>query len=163
MKALVLALADGLEKLVDFLSKVAVVAMTGLVLVQIVQRYVLAAPFSWVEEMTVFLMIWMAFMGAAVAVRRGGHIAMTLLVERMPAKWARALFYLSTGAIIVFAAIVAWQGFRLVDSVGQQRSAALGLPMTIPYMVVPLGAVLIMVMALAQALEPPRPVAVDVT
>jgi TRAP-type C4-dicarboxylate transport system permease small subunit len=46
--------------------------------------------------------------------------------------------------------------------VGNQRSAALGLPMTIPYLIVPLGALLIILQACANVIDPPRPITVDV-
>lgn len=154
--------ARGVEVIVDVLSRAAVVAMTVLVLVQIVLRYIFNAALPWVEEMTVFLMIWMAFMGAAVGVRRGTHVAMTMLVDRLPRGLARVLFYVSTLAMIAFAAIVVWQGMLLIFSVGNQRSAALGVPMAIPYLVVPLGALLIILQACANVIDPPRMTAVDI-
>ena len=104
MKNALVSAARAVEVVIDVLSRAAVVAMTALVLVQIVLRYILNVPLPWVEEMTVFLMIWMAFMGAAVGVRRGTHIAMTMLVERLPRGLARVIFYVSTVAIIAFAA-----------------------------------------------------------
>ncbi len=162
MRRLLLVSARAAEVAVDLLSRAAVVAMTILVLVQIVLRYILNQPFPWVEEMTVFLMIWMGFMGAAVAVRRGGHIAMTILVDRLPPRAARFLFYVSTLAIVVFAAVVAWQGVQLALAVGNQRSAALGLPMRIPYLIVPLGALLVILQACANAIDPPRAAGVDI-
>ena len=163
MRDLLLAAARGVELTIDVLSRVAVMAMTALVLVQVVLRYVFNVPLVWVEEMTVFLMIWMAFMGAAVGVRRGGHIAMTLLVDRLPARLARVCLHATTLAIVGFAAVVAWQGLLLAFSVGNQRSAALGLPMTFPYLIVPLGAILIILQAFANAIDPPRSTAVDAT
>ena len=154
--------ARGVEVIVDALSRAAVVAMTMLVLVQIVLRYIFNVPLAWVEEMTVFLMIWMAFMGAAVGVRRGTHIAMTMLVDRLPRGIARILFYASTLAMIAFACVVVWQGLLLVFSVGNQRSAALGVPMAIPYLVVPLGAFLIILQACENVIDQPRLTAVDI-
>ncbi len=156
------ATARWVEIVVDVLSRAAVVAMTVLVLVQVVLRYVFSVPLVWVEEMTVFLMIWMAFMGAALGVRRGSHIAMTILVDRLPARAARALFVASTIAIIAFCTVVAWQGVRLALSVAGQRSAALGLPMTVPYLIVPLGALLIILLACANIVDPRHAAVADV-
>lgn len=156
------ATARWVEIVVDVLSRAAVVAMTVLVLVQVVLRYVFSVPLVWVEEMTIFLMIWMAFMGAALGVRRGSHIAMTILVDRLPARVARALFVASTIAIIAFCMVVAWQGVRLALSVAGQRSAALGLPMTVPYLIVPLGALLIILLACANIVDPRHAAVADV-
>jgi TRAP-type C4-dicarboxylate transport system permease small subunit len=87
---------------------------------------------------------------------------MTMLVDRLPKGLARFLFYVSTLAIIAFAGVVVWQGLLLAFSVGNQRSAALGLPMTIPYLVVPLGALLIILQACANFIDPPRLTIVDI-
>lgn len=162
MKQVLIKAARGVEVTVDLLSRAAVVAMTVLVLVQIVLRYVLNVPLVWVEEMTVFLMIWMAFMGAAIGVRRGAHIAMTIIVDRLPTRLAKMLFYASTIAIIAFSAVVVWQGVLLALTVGNQRSAALGIPMTFPYLIVPFGALLIILQACANVVDPPQPTTVDV-
>ena len=161
MKAALLAAARAVEVTIDLLSRAAVVAMTVLVLVQIVLRYVFNVPLPWVEEMTIFLMIWMAFMGAAIGVRRGAHIAMTILVDRMPPRLARICFHATTIAVIAFAGVVAWEGVQLMLSVGNQRSAALALPMTIPYMIVPLGALLVALQACANVVDPLPVVAVE--
>jgi TRAP-type C4-dicarboxylate transport system permease small subunit len=87
---------------------------------------------------------------------------MTMLVERLPRGLARIIFYVSTVAIIAFAGVVVWQGLLLMISVGNQRSAALGVPMIYPYLIVPLGAVLIILQACANVIDPPRPTSVDV-
>jgi TRAP-type C4-dicarboxylate transport system permease small subunit len=49
MKKVLVAAARGVEVVVDALSRAAVVAMTVLVLVQIVLRYIFNVPLAWVE------------------------------------------------------------------------------------------------------------------
>jgi TRAP-type C4-dicarboxylate transport system permease small subunit len=127
--------------------------MAVLVLMQVMLRYGFKSPLVWVEEVSIFLMIWMTFVGAGVALRRGGHVAMTILIERMPLWLARALWHVSQAAILAFVVILAWQGWLLALAVERQRSPALELSMLWPYMVMPLGAAFIASQIVAATLD----------
>jgi TRAP-type C4-dicarboxylate transport system permease small subunit len=131
----------------------AVIVMTGLTLIQVVLRYIFRMPLVWTEEASVFLMIWMAFVGAGVAMRRGAHIAMTVLVERFPPGVTRGFIALSRLLMLAFLAVVAWQGWLLAMSVGGQRSPALAIPMTWPYLTMPFGAAFMGLQLIAVMLE----------
>jgi TRAP-type C4-dicarboxylate transport system permease small subunit len=131
----------------------AVLVMTGLTLIQVVLRYIFRSPLVWTEEASVFLMIWMTFVGAGVAMRRGAHIAMTLLVERFPPGLSRGFIALARLLMLAFLAVVAWQGWLLAMSVGGQRSPALAVPMTWPYLTMPLGAAFMGLQLIAVMLE----------
>jgi TRAP-type transport system small permease protein len=146
-----------IEAAAEMSCLLAVSAMTGLVLVQVVLRYVFNAPLNWTEEASIFLMIWMTFVGAGVALRRGGHIAMTLLAEHLPAWLSR--YFLSISRLVTFAFLflVAWQGWLLAQTGKSVLSPALGIPMRWPYMIVPLGACFMATQLLGAMLDPAPP------
>ncbi|KAA0586521.1 tripartite ATP-independent transporter DctM subunit [Azospirillum lipoferum] len=62
----------------------------------IVARYVLHAPITWSDELASILFLWLAMMGAVVALRRGEHMRMTAFVS-----WAspRAQAFLDVFAV----------------------------------------------------------------
>jgi len=156
MATLRLSLVRGLEGLSwagEQTCLLAVLVMTGLTLIQVVLRYIFRMPLVWTEEASVFLMIWMAFVGAGVAMRRGAHIAMTLLVERCSSGLARVCLSLSRVLILGFLGVVTWQGWLLAMSVGGQRSPALAIPMSWPYLTMPLGAAFMASQLIAVMLE----------
>jgi len=132
----------------------AAVVMATIVLAQVVLRYVFRAPLVWAEEASVFLMIWIAFVGAGLALREGAHIAMTLLPARLPLLWSRALLAVSGVAMIGFLAVVAWQGVLLAAFVGDQPSPALRVPMVWPYAIMPLGAAFMVLEVVAALIDP---------
>lgn len=132
----------------------AAVVMATIVLAQVVLRYVFRAPFVWAEEASVFLMIWIAFVGAGLALREGAHIAMNLLPARLPRVWSRTLLAVSGVAMIGFLAVVLWQGALLAVFVGDQPSPALRLPMIWPYAIMPLGAAFMIVEVAAALVDP---------
>ena len=50
-----------------------------LLFANVVLRYVFLAPISWAEELSLYLIVWIVFVGGSVAVRTRGHIAIDLL------------------------------------------------------------------------------------
>ena len=153
IRALLLKIFQRLEIGAEWSCRAAVVIMTVLVLTQVVLRYVFRAPLMWAEEASIFLMIWMAFVGAGIGIRRGAHVAMTLLVDRFPywLRWAALAFSAST--MILFLTIVAWQGILLSVFVADQPSPALRVSMAWPYFVLPIGAVFMMTQILVTLLQ----------
>ena len=47
----------------------------------VVARFVLHAPLVWSDELASILFLWLAMLGAVVALRRGEHMRMTALVN----------------------------------------------------------------------------------
>jgi TRAP-type C4-dicarboxylate transport system permease small subunit len=54
-------------------------------------RYVLGTGSQWPEPIAILLMVVFTFLGAAVAYRAGGHIAVAMLTDRLPAHAAPVL------------------------------------------------------------------------
>lgn len=58
-------------------TTIAVLVLTVIVLIilaQVFSRYVLGAPLIWVEELATYLLIWLAFLTASVALKLRRHI-----------------------------------------------------------------------------------------
>src|SRR5262249_52884256 len=70
-------------------------------------RCVLHATFQWYDEVARLCFVWMVFLGAAVAVRRGAHFRLHLLVDRLgprlrhAADLVVALLVLAFGGVLV--------------------------------------------------------------
>ncbi|MBT9288566.1 TRAP transporter large permease [Prosthecodimorpha staleyi] len=73
-----------LGALVEIPAAVLVVAEIVVLFSGIVARYVLHQPLVWSDELASILFLWLAMLGAAVALRRGEHMRMTALVARLP-------------------------------------------------------------------------------
>ena len=75
-----------------------------------VQDWLLGLNFSWAQELTIIMFVWMAKFGAAYGVRTGIHVGVDVLINRLkPEMRARfVVFGLAAGA--VFTGIVATLG-----------------------------------------------------
>jgi TRAP-type C4-dicarboxylate transport system permease small subunit len=76
----------------------------------------------WTEEATRYLGIWMVFMGATAAMAQGSHIAVTVLVERLP-EWMQAVIRrLSWILLLLFSGIVLLGSLQLIRLNWEQQA-----------------------------------------
>jgi TRAP-type C4-dicarboxylate transport system permease small subunit len=127
---------------------------TGLVAtIQVASRYVLSRPFSWTEELATCLFVYLAFVGAALALKKKEHFALETLVERLPDRLKRGVCLLSSILILACSAIVFWFGCRLTAQGWNVTTPALEIPSSIPYAAVPLGGLLMTLRAFESLIE----------
>lgn len=81
----------------EILAMVFLAGILVTVCLQVFFRYVAGLAVSWTEEATRYLGIWMVFIGATAAVAQGSHIAVTVVLERLPPAVRRPLQRLSSG------------------------------------------------------------------
>ncbi|WP_157268456.1 TRAP transporter small permease [Azohydromonas aeria] len=82
--------------------------MTGLVVVQFFTRYVLNDSFAWTEELAVYCLIPVVFIGAAACVRRSRHIQVNLVYRWLPGLPGRLLATAVDVLNTAFFAYAAW-------------------------------------------------------
>lgn len=119
------------------------VLMTGVILAGVFARYVMNDSLTWTEEVARYAMIWLSFLGGGLVFRHGGHIAIDMLTQKIPAGFARnAVLGLSQLVILVFLGVLLWKGIETLGNSSYMTTAALQLPMTVPYAAIPVGAAL---------------------
>lgn len=132
-----------LYRLTSIIAIVALIAMTLIVCANIFARSVYNASFSWSEEVARFLMIWAALCGAAMAVRRGAHFRMDLSTQfGISLKW---LAQLPACAAVGIGMLLFWQGLILVELASMQLATATQIPMSVPYLCLPISGFLMMI------------------
>ena len=116
--------------------------MTIAVLAQVFGRYVFNYSISWTEETARFAQAWVILIGAGITMRRGWHVAVDSLPEKLPLRIARALRIVLACGCIWFLSLVFYGSFALIE-LGWlfEVSPVLSIPMWIIYMALPLGAV----------------------
>jgi TRAP-type C4-dicarboxylate transport system permease small subunit len=124
-----------------------IILMVLMVTVQVVSRYALHISLSYTEELVRYLFVWATFLGAAGAARMRRHLSVssgTLLRSVFLLRWVRR-FIGACGAL--FAGMLLLEGARVavLQMTTSQTTAALGLPMWMIGLSVPVGALLILV------------------
>ncbi|MYM23298.1 TRAP transporter small permease subunit [Duganella sp. FT135W] len=88
-----------------------------------VQDYLLQLHFEWAQELAIIMFVWMAKFGAAYGVRKGVHVGVDVLVNRMPPEWRRFTVLLAIGCGMLFTGIVGTLGLTFVWENGLHHAA----------------------------------------
>ncbi len=99
---------------------------------QVFLRYVFSYSFAWTEEICRFFIIWMVFIEAAVALAYGLHTVVEVNLDWLPIPRAW-LNLLAKAIMVVFLAATLYFARPLFMSGLVQVSAAMEIPMLIPY------------------------------
>ena len=129
--------SDALNLASERLLFVLMLAMIFFTTLQVVTRVFFTA-LSWTEEITCFLLAAASLVGTAVGFKRGSHIAVSLLADRLPARGRQALTILVHLLGVVFFAVMAVYGVVLLRTEAHQISPALQIPMLWVYIGFPI-------------------------
>lgn len=136
-----LRLSESLARILRGIATVMLIAVVAINAANVVGRYVLSAPFSWGEEVMLFLMIGAVFLSVPVVAWQGGNIHMDVLVRAFPPRARRVLQVsgdLFTCAVISLVWITAIPVIKqLVEF--DERSHAAEVPMALPQSAIPIG------------------------
>lgn len=133
---------------------IALIAVAGL---QVLLRYAFSRPLVWPEEFSGVLLLWLAFIGAAYAHRRGTHVAVTMVLDLLPDRLQVGIRLLWEVLIGAFLLLVAWQGWLLVWLHRDVENPALGYSVAFGEAALPFGALLAFVPAARNILRLLRP------
>lgn len=131
---------DHLYRLCIWTAGLSIVAMSLIVPVGVFMRYVLGVGARWPEPIAILLMVVFSFIGAAAAYRAGGHIAVTMLTDALPAAARRGAERLADTLMLAVCGFVTWYGARLcIDTMGQSIAELPWLPVGVTYLAIPVG------------------------
>jgi TRAP-type transport system small permease protein len=119
--------------------------MAVLVIGNVISRYVFSHSFSWVEEVSRYMMIWVTLLGAGSALRVGGHIAIDTLQGVLPTAGAKALRVVIVALVAASLLVLTWLGIDYAKFAWEQESPVLGWSLGKIYLALPIGTGLMLV------------------
>ncbi|MEP2985333.1 MAG: TRAP transporter small permease [Sulfitobacter sp.] len=150
-----------LQEFEKIVCAVLFLGMTLIGFINVVVRYATHYSFAASEELLTNGFLLLTVFGAAIAARRGQHLAVTIVQDFLPRPVARAVFLLSVILSVLLLAASAW--FSWATLMNQMdsgiRSYALGVPAWWYQIGLPFGFALIIIRYLQHAAEtwhPPR-------
>jgi TRAP-type transport system small permease protein len=145
------ALALGLERVLGAALIVAVLYN----FVNVVGRYVFGQTFISADEVQIYIMVYIAFLGAAVATWRRMHLRMDVLAQRLPRAMQAALGGVELVLTLTLAAFVLYVASGYVHQMAglDARSQNASIPMWIPHSAIVIGFGLIAVLSVLQLIQ----------
>jgi C4-dicarboxylate transporter DctQ subunit len=133
-----------LDRIEELILIILMFVMTVSIIIQVFSRTVLNISPSWTEELARYILVWITFVGASLGVKRGAHMgveAFTMLFPKNIAKYVKLITALVCAVFTGLVCVNSISILKLQISTGQV-SAAMQLPMWIPYGGVTVGTLL---------------------
>jgi|TARA_B100000678_G_C18153249_1_gene479857 TRAP-type C4-dicarboxylate transport system permease small subunit len=147
-----LNLIDAIVQPLIKLCKIAVIScvlsIALIVSTSIFFRYVLNNSITWSEEIAKYLMVWMVFVGAPVAMVQSRHIAIEMFPNLFRPR-IRALIFLIVNLLIVLTmAFWTYRGFTYtVGGMSQVMSSFDKIPLGVVFASIPFGSCIMMIIS----------------
>lgn len=129
-----------------YLSAVAMVLATLVMMHGVLTRYLFGSPTVWQTEVSIYLLIFVTFVGAAYGLKHHAHVGVDLLVERLApraqlaARLVTSLLALGVVFVVLWTSTVTW--WEAVEA-GFRSPTALRAPLSVVYAILPLGMLLV--------------------
>jgi C4-dicarboxylate transporter, DctQ subunit len=139
---MILKVIERISSVSGWLSGIGVVVMAAVIIVDVFLRYFFFKPLLFSDDIGVYCMIYIAFVGAALTLKMRRHIMVDLVYDRLPRRVQLWLDVMTTlvGALVTW--IITWQCAAWVLYTYRSGFTSPGIlqtPMWIPMSVVPVG------------------------
>lgn len=105
----------GVERALDVLIAVLVIGLVAIVASSLVDRHFVTLPIPAPDQYARVLLVWLTFIGFALAVKNGANIRVDLIDSHLPKAVRGVLEVVFELAMMALAALIAWHGWRLVE------------------------------------------------
>jgi TRAP-type C4-dicarboxylate transport system permease small subunit len=112
---------------------------TGLVLAQVVARFVFDFSLFFIDALTGFLFVWFLMLGSGLAIKHRLHVGFGFLIERLPPRLAPAVEAVAHALTFAFFGFIIWASADAIPSSLRTMSPSLGLSMFWAVVAIPIG------------------------
>lgn len=130
VKRAVWTLARNIEEVTAGTCLVAIILVT---LFNIVNRYLLQQSAAWAPELAGFIFTWTVFLGVSAAAKRGMHVRMGVVVDRLGTQWQARWRIVVEVLLAAFFAYAAYLAAKLTLSSYTRLSPVMRLPYSYVY------------------------------
>ena len=138
---MVTRILDRLTGWIEHALAYAFIAAVALNFINVVGRYGFGSTILSADELQIFIMVFMTFLGAAVVAWRNQHLRMDVLVNALPTPIRRLIKIAELVAIVILASFVLWNSTYYAEqmfNIGRVSDMA-QVPMWIPHGAVAVG------------------------
>ena len=116
-------------------------AFVVLLFAQVIARQVFAYNIAWSEELSTYMFVWFAYLGAVVAAKMSAHNRVTVHMQYLPNWLAKTMMTLADLLWVAFNLYFVWLSYDFVFNRMNLfwKAQTLGVPMKYLYMILPIA------------------------
>lgn len=142
-----------ISRLVEVLVILGAAVIVTIVTIEVVLRYIFGLSLIFTEELSRYLMVWVVFLGGAIAVRDGSHIRINVLAKRLSAKTRRLVDLVAHTLTVIFLIVVTIEGVKILPRQLYQMCITIDISLFYFYLAIPVGSVLMIIFLLPHVKE----------
>lgn len=108
-------LTDILEKIVKAIAILLLVILVCTVFFQVVRRTLTGKSFIEIEEFSIIMASWCAFMTVAYSIRKRVHVRIEVFTEKLPFRWNHGLILVIHTVLFIACLFLVRYGFQLAQ------------------------------------------------
>ncbi|MGF6376052.1 C4-dicarboxylate transporter DctQ subunit [Clostridiales Family XIII bacterium PM5-7] len=126
------------------ISVIIIIAMLIILTVQVVGRYVTGTSWGWIDEISRYGLIWLAYLAAVYAIYKEAHIKVDILLKVWPKRIRKGIKHLSTIIFFVYCLVVAYYSAIWVSDIISTGTVSVSMQLNMWYFqcIVPLAHIL---------------------
>ena len=145
--------ANGVNLVVETIIGINMIILTVIVFAQVFYRYVLRNPIPWSSEVARYLFIAIVFFGLSSAYRKGEHIGFTVILNYVSQKMSAMILIFIDLSVLLLMTVLLLYGYEAVELASRQISPGIGIRMSVPYALVPIGSSLVIIQSISILLK----------
>lgn len=140
------------RKITEYFVLIMIVLMTVIICYQVISRFVFNYTPTWIQPLSLLLMVWIGFIGLAVGIQDNSHIKINLFVSKMPAKVQKIVEGIQRILALLFGIFMLIEGSRFSYNMKDSYISGINTPSAILYVVVPIAGLLVIIYLLFEFL-----------
>lgn len=128
-------------------ASIALIVLIILTFSGVIMRYIVGKPYTWLEEVQIFCMVWIVFAAGGAAFRTGSHVAIEMVVEMFPESVQKVIGYIIDIVVFAVIAYLFWNsiGFIQMFLKSGRSTSMLKIPLALQYVIAPISYILMIV------------------
>ena len=147
---------DKLFLAIEKVSEWVLLALGVMIFYDVLMRYLFNSPTIWTLEISEYVLVFLAFAGAANLQKKKKHIKMDFFYQKL-SRQTRAfidlIIYLLTGGFSYILLVKSVQMTIIAYKYGSTSNSLLEVPLYIPYAIVPFGMGLLLIQAISDVID----------
>ncbi len=123
-------------------------AMMFIILLQVVARFIPGLSLPWTEEVSIYMMIWGAFLGGGIGLAKGKHIAITMFYNMMPTILKKFINVIKVSIVLFYIFFLVYYGYFYAQTGWTIISPATRIPSFWVFIAIPIGGILMLLQLL---------------
>ena len=137
-----------LSRLVEGLVILGATVIVAMVTTEVVLRYVFSHSLIFTEELSRYLMVWIVFLGSALAIRDGSHIRISILVNRLSPRLQQHMRLAAYCLTLIFLLVITIEGLKILPRQLYQMCITIDISLFYFYLAIPVGSILMIIFLL---------------